>query len=80
MAEAFLHGYTGFVGTASTGGSRGIYRIRLNAATGEIHVLDTMPMYHAGYLTISKDRRNLYVLSEGMTFKGRASGALRPMT
>ena len=35
MAEAFLHGYTGFVGTASTGGSRGIYRIRLNAATGE---------------------------------------------
>ena len=53
MAEAFLHGYTGFVGTASTGGSRGIYRIRLNAATGEIHVLDTMPMYHAGYLTIS---------------------------
>ena len=76
MAEAFLHGYTGFVGTASTGGSRGIYRIRLNAATGEIHVLDTMPMYHAGYLTISKDRRNLYVLSEGMTFKGRASGGI----
>lgn len=76
MAETFLPDYTGFVGTTSTGGSRGIYRIGLNALTGKIRVMDTRPMYHAGYLTVSKDRRNLYVLSEGMTFKGRASGGM----
>ena len=56
MAETFLPDYTGFVGTTSTGGSRGIYRIGLNALTGKIRVMDTRPMYHAGYLTVSKDK------------------------
>lgn len=76
MAGVCSPDYTGYVGTTSTGGSRGIYRISLEAANGKIHVTGTRPMYHAGYLTVSKDRKSLYVLSEGMTFKGRASGGI----
>ena len=76
MADAFYPDYVGFVGTTSTGGSKGIYRIGLSASSHHIRVLDTRPMYNAGYLALSRDKRNLYVLSEGMTFKGYASGGI----
>ena len=76
MAELFYPDYIGFVGTTSTGGSQGIYRIGLHAASRRVQILDIRPMYNAGYLTLSKDKRNLYVLSEGMTFQGQASGGI----
>lgn len=68
--------YTGYVGTTSTRGSRGIYQIELNGDTGEIRVLGTRPMYNSGYLTVSTDQKNLYVLSEGMTFRGAGAGGV----
>ena len=76
MADAFYPDYIGFVGTTSTGGSKGIYRIGLSASSHHIQVLDTRPMYNAGYLALSRDKKNLYVLSEGMTFQGYASGGI----
>ena len=68
--------YTGFVGTTSMGTSQGVYMIRLDGSDGSIRVLDVQPMYNSGYLTLSRDGKNLYVLSEGMTFCGRASGGV----
>lgn len=76
MEEQFHTDYIGFVGTTSTQGSRGVYRIGMDSSSGEIRVLDVRPAYNSGYLTLSPDRKNLYVLSEGMTFQGQGSGGI----
>lgn len=73
MTESFYPDYVGYVGTTST---RGICRIGVDASSCEIRVLETRPMYNSGYLTLSGDRKNLYVLSEGMTFQGMAAGGI----
>lgn len=76
MGKQFQADYVGFVGTTSTQGSKGVYKIGLDAASGEIRVLDVKPVYNSGYLTLSPDQKNLYVLSEGMTFQGQGSGGI----
>lgn len=76
MGKQFQIDYIGFVGTTSTQGSRGVYRIGLDGESGEIRVLDTRQAYNSGYLTLSPDKKNLYVLSEGMTFQGKGSGGI----
>jgi 6-phosphogluconolactonase (cycloisomerase 2 family) len=68
--------YNGYVGTTSTRGSCGVYQIQLDGDTGAISVQAVRPMYNSGYLTVSQDRKNLYVLSEGMTFLSKASGGI----
>ena len=68
--------YIGFVGTTSMDGSRGIYQIALDPQSRTMEILATRSMYNSGYLTLSGDGRNLYVLSEGMTFRGKASGGV----
>ena len=68
--------YIGFVGTTSTNGSKGVYKIALDRETGAVRVLDTQPAYNSGYLALSRDKKTLYVLSEGMTFRGRATGGI----
>ncbi len=76
MADSFYPDYVGFVGTASVAGSKGVYKIGLDVSTGKIRVLDIQPMYNPGYLALSRDKKNLYVVSEGMTFQGYASGGI----
>lgn len=76
MNSQFQADYIGFVGTTSTRGSKGVYQIGLNAASGELRVLDVKSAYNSGYLTIAPNRKNLYVLSEGMTFQGKGSGGI----
>ena len=68
--------YIGFVGTTSMNGSQGVYQIALDPAARTMEVLAVRSMYNSGYLALSRDRRSLYVLSEGMTFRGRASGGV----
>lgn len=74
--ENQVQDYIGYVGTTSTRGSKGVYKIGLNAQTGKISILDIRPAYNSGALRLSQDKKNLYVLSEGMIFRGKATGAI----
>lgn len=76
MENQFHADYIGFVGTTSTQGSLGVYKIGVDANSGEVRILDVRQVYNSGYLTLSPDKKNLYVLSEGMTFQGKASGGI----
>ena len=76
MENQFHADYIGFVGTTSTQGSLGVYKIGVDADSGEVRILDVRQVYNSGYLTLSPDKKNLYVLSEGMTFQGKASGGI----
>ena len=53
-----------FVGTYTDGGSRGVYSYRFDQETGEAELLDSLEMRNPSYLTISRDQRLLYVVSE----------------
>lgn len=53
-----------FVGTYTDGSSRGIYSCRFNQETGEAEVVDSLEMTNPSYLTVSRDRQLLYVVSE----------------
>lgn len=53
-----------FVGTYTDGGSKGVYSYRFNQQTGEAAVLDSLEMRNPSYLTISRDQRLIYVVSE----------------
>ena len=66
--------YDMYVGTNSVRGSEGVYHIELDGATGEMTCRDIIPFYNSGYLLRSGDGRRLYVVGEGMTFRGAASG------
>lgn len=53
-----------FVGTYTDGGSKGVYSYRFNQETGEAEVLDSLEMNNPSYLTLSRDARLIYVVSE----------------
>ena len=53
-----------FVGTYTDGGSRGVYSYRFDQETGEAELLDSLEMRNPSYLTISRDQRLIYVVSE----------------
>ena len=53
-----------FVGTYTDGGSKGIYSYRFNQQTGKAEVLDSLEMRNPSYLTLSRDDRLIYVVSE----------------
>ena len=53
-----------FVGTYTDGGSKGVYSYRFNQETGEAVVLDSLEMKNPSYLTVSRDERLMYVVSE----------------
>lgn len=76
MEAQFHADYIGFVGTTSTNGSLGVYKIGLDTASTQLCVLDVRPAYNSGYLTLSPNKKRLYVLSEGMIFRGKASGGI----
>lgn len=52
------------VGTYTYGNSKGIYSCRFNQATGEAKVLDSLGMKNPSYLTVSRDGRFAYLMSE----------------
>ena len=60
------------VGTYTYGGSKGIYSYRFNQLTGEAEVLDSLAMRNPSYLTLSRDGRLVYAVSE----TGDASASL----
>lgn len=53
-----------FVGTYTDGGSKGIYSYRFNQETGDAEVLDSLEMKNPSYLTLSRDARLIYAVSE----------------
>ena len=53
-----------FVGTYTDGGSKGVYSYRFNQETGEAELLDSLEMINPSYLTLSRDARLIYVVSE----------------
>lgn len=66
--------YTIFAGTDSVRDSRGLYQILFDGERAEI--VNTVRTYNSGYLTVSKNGNRLYVVSEGMSFHGKASGGV----
>ncbi len=69
-------GYTAYIGSNSTRGSKGIYTLRIDGDTGKLTVLGATPAYNTGYLALARGRDNLYAVSEGMTFRGEGSGGI----
>ena len=55
---------TMLVGTYTDGGSKGIYSYRFNQTTGEAEALDSLAVKNPSYLTISRDGRTMYAVSE----------------
>lgn len=53
-----------FVGTYTDSGSKGVYSYRFDQETGEAVALDSLGMRNPSYLTVSRDRRLIYVVSE----------------
>ena len=52
------------VGTYTDGGSKGIYSFYLNQNTGEAKALNSLALRNPSYLTISRDGRMVYAVSE----------------
>ena len=52
------------VGTYTDGGSRGVYSYRFNQETGVAELLDSLEMTNPSYLTVSRNNRLIYVVSE----------------
>lgn len=68
--------YRAFIGTNSVRGSRGIYTIEIDGDTGSAEIVSTTQAYNTGCVALSRDEKNLYAASEGMTFDGHASGGV----
>ena len=62
---------TMIVGTYTDSGSKGIYSFSFNQTTGEADVLDSLEMTNPSFLTVSKDKKTIYAVSE--TNDGNAS-------
>lgn len=73
MKKSYYHA---FIGTNSVRGSRGIYTIEIDAETGDARVIAATQAYNSGGVALSRDEKNLYAASEGMTFDGYASGGV----
>lgn len=52
------------VGTYTDGGSKGIYSYYFNQETGETEALNSLALKNPSYLTVSRDGRLVYVVSE----------------
>ena len=66
-----------YVGTYTTGKSKGIYLYRFNLASGELkHVATTPGVVNPSFLTLAPSRRYLYAVNEVGDFGGKKSGAL----
>ena len=52
------------VGTYTYGGSKGIYSYRFDLATGEAEALNALSLQNPSYLTLSRDNRLIYAVSE----------------
>ena len=66
--------YTAWIGTNSTGGSRGIYTLSVDTEQKEARIIAAHKAYNTGALALSPDGAYLYAASEGMSFQGYASG------
>jgi len=60
---------TMFVGTYTDKGSKGIYSYQFNQLTGEATPLDSLSMVNPSYLTVSKNGRYIYAVSETDDYK-----------
>jgi len=66
-----------YVGTYTSGKSKGIYLYRLDLKSGELkHVAKTKDVKDPSFLALAPGRRNLYAVNEVEDFGGKKSGAL----
>ena len=66
-----------YIGTYTTGKSKGIYLYRLNLATGDFKLAGTTgPVVNPSFLSLSPDERFLYAVNEVDEFAGAKSGAV----
>jgi 6-phosphogluconolactonase len=67
-----------YIGTyTNTGKSQGIYVHEFDSATGKLTPLHIVKnVLEPSYLTISKDRKNLFAVNELVEFEGKKSGAV----
>jgi len=66
-----------YVGTYTSGKSKGIYLYRLDLGSGELkHAATTKDVKDPSFLALAPSRRNLYAVNEVEDFGGKKSGAL----
>lgn len=68
--------YRVWIGTNSVRTSRGIYTLQIDLDTENAEIVSTIQAYNSGALAIDRNHQKLYAASEGMVFKGKASGGL----
>ncbi len=68
--------YLAYLGTDSVRGSRGIYTVSLDAGTGALTCLGTVPAQDSGYLSFSPDGKTLYATIESMILDGKPQGGV----
>ncbi|HEY9543200.1 lactonase family protein [Prevotella sp.] len=64
FAQGKINELSMVVGTYTDTESHGIYSFRFNQKTGKCHLLDSLSIVNPSYLTISKDRKFIYAVSE----------------
>jgi 6-phosphogluconolactonase len=65
-----------FVGSYTSGGSKGIYLYRFHLSSGELVRLSVTEAVEPSFLALSPNRRFLYAVNELEEFSGKKSGAL----
>ena len=69
-----------FIGTYTSGASKGIYVYRFNVSTGAGTEVSTMKADNPSYLSISPDGRHVYAASEGEKSGSALAYAFEPVT
>jgi len=73
--------YLAYVGTYTQRGSQGIYAYRYDASTGRMTSLGlAAETKDPSFLVIHPNRKWLYLVNEGQTYKGQASGGVSAFT
>jgi 6-phosphogluconolactonase len=66
-----------YVGTYTSGGSEGIYILKLDLLSGKLSLLQTVKgVVEPSFLSIDRQRRYLYAVNETTEFDGKPSGAV----
>ncbi len=76
FAQTARH-YTLYVGTYTTGGSKGVYAYRYDADTGKLQSLGlAAATENPSFLATDRTHEHLYAVNETGTFEGKPSGAV----
>ena len=80
IQSAHAEKYFAYIGTYTSGKSKGIYRAEFDSTTGELsHPMLVAEAVNPSFLAIHPDGNRLYAVSETEQYQGQKSGSLVPI-